>query len=405
MFPFDNILDMLFNFYGFEDFIDRMHFLFTVKVVLTYVVMISFTDTLVQRIKCWSPHHFVKSWEEYAESYCFFHSTYYYANSSIVGGTAEKKYGLHFWAIYVLATQVALFATPALIAVFLTKKSTKNILSLINTRVESPSEEDEISKQLQFKLGNYLKFYRINSSILGFNNLGCSYLTICHAIVKFLFLTNAVTQFIAVSWIFKRKSFFWGVEVAAEYFKTGKWSQSEHFPVTTFCDFNVREMRQVLNYTVQCIIGVNAVHDKFFFFQWFWLLFCSIITTVHFIIWMRSSFSLSNHVEFINQCLELTTTDHDKHQNNLVVKFTKEILQWDGVKLLQLTKFKLSNIAAKTITRNLFREFTKDWITSVNVQTVISKENRRKERTNPKNGETKQILPFPRDMLAIVVQK
>ncbi|KRY65053.1 Innexin-3 [Trichinella pseudospiralis] len=401
MLIFDKILDIFSNIYGFEDFIDRMHFLFTVKVVVIYVIMVSFTDTLVPRIKCWSPSHFMKSWEEYAESYCFFHSTYYYANSSVVGGTAEKKYGLHFWAIYVLATQAALFATPALIAVFLTKKSIRNILSLINARVKFPSQEDEISKELQFKLGNYLMFYKINSSTSRSNNLGCSYLTICHAFVKFLFLINAVTQFIAVSWIFKKKSFFWGVEVAAEYFKTGNWSHSEHFPLTAFCDFSVRETMQVMNYTVQCIIGVNALHEKFFFFQWFWLLFCSIITTVHFITWMRSSFSLSNHVEFINQCLELTSTDHDKHQHNLVVKFTKEILQWDGVKLLQLVKFKLSNIAAKTITRNLFREFTKDWITSTNGQTVISKENRRKECTNPKNGERIQIMPSPRDMLVI----
>ncbi|XP_003371553.1 innexin superfamily [Trichinella spiralis] len=404
MFPLDNKFDMFFNFYGFEDFIDRMHFLFTVKVVVTYLVVMSFTDILTPRIKCWSPHHFVKSWEQYAETYCFIHSTYYYTNSSIVEGTEGKKHGFHFWATYVLAIQAILFATPAVIAAFLTKKPTANILSLINTNVESPSKEDEISKHLQFKLSSYLKFYRINSSIFGFNNVACSYLTLSHAFVKFLFLTNAVTQFIAVSWIFKRKSFFWGVEVAVEYLKTGKWSQSEHFPITTFCDFNVREMNQVINHTVQCMIGVNAIHDKFFFLQWFWLFFCSIATTAHFIIWTRSSFSLSNHVDFINQCLELTTKDKDKYHNDLVVKFTKEILQWDGVKLLQLIKFKLSNIAAKTITRNLFREFTKECcVTSGNEETVISIENSREERRNQKNGERKQTLPFPRDMSRTVV--
>ncbi|KRY29995.1 Innexin-16 [Trichinella spiralis] len=406
MFPLDNKFDMFFNFYGFEDFIDRMHFLFTVKVVVTYLVVMSFTDILTPRIKCWSPHHFVKSWEQYAETYCFIHSTYYYTNSSIVEGTEGKKHGFHFWATYVLAIQAILFATPAVIAAFLTKKPTANILSLINTNVESPSKEDEISKHLQFKLSSYLKFYRINSSIFGFNNVACSYLTLSHAFVKFLFLTNAVTQFIAVSWIFKRKSFFWGVEVAVEYLKTGKWSQSEHFPITTFCDFNVREMNQVINHTVQCMIGVNAIHDKFFFLQWFWLFFCSIATTAHFIIWTRSSFSLSNHVDFINQCLELTTKDKDKYHNDLVVKFTKEILQWDGVKLLQLIKFKLSNIAAKTITRNLFREFTKECcVTSGNEETVISIENSREERRNQKNGERKQTLPFPRDMFTIVIEK
>ncbi|KRY15747.1 Innexin eat-5 [Trichinella patagoniensis] len=326
MFPLDNKFDMFFNFYGFEDFIDRMHFLFTVKVVVTYLVVMSFTDILTPRIKCWSPHHFVKSWEKYAETYCFIHSTYYYTNSSIVEGTEGKKHGFHFWATYVLAIQAILFATPAVIAAFLTKKSTANILSLINTNVESPSKEDEISKHLQFKLSNYLKFYRINSSIFGFNNV-------------------ALTQFIAVSWIFKRKSFFWGVEVAVEYLKTGKWSQSEHFPITTFCDFNVREM---------------------------------------------------------NECLELTTKDKDKYHNDLVVKFTKEILQWDGVKLLRLIKLKLSNIAAKTITRNLFREFTKECcVTSGNEETAISTENSREERRNQKNGERKQTLPFPRDMFSI----
>ncbi|KRX70912.1 Innexin-16 [Trichinella sp. T6] len=330
MFPLDNKFDMFFNFYGFEDFIDRMHFLFTVKVVVTYLVVMSFTDILTPRIKCWSPHHFVKSWENYAETYCFIHSTYYYTNSSIVEDTEGKKHGFHFWATYVLAIQAILFATPAVIAAFLTKKSTANILSLINTNVESPSKEDEI-----------------------------------------------ITQFIAVSWIFKRKSFFWGVEVAVEYFKTGKWSQSEHFPITTFCDFNVREMNEVINHTVQCMIA----------------------TTVHLIIWTRSSFSLSNHVDFINQCLELTTKDKD---NDLVVKFTKEILQWDGVKLLRLIKLKLSNIAAKTITRNLFREFTRECcVTSGNEETVISTENSREERRNQKNGERKQTLPFPRDMFSI----
>ncbi|KAL1246291.1 Innexin eat-5 [Trichinella spiralis] len=329
MFPLDNKFDMFFNFY----------------------VVMSFTDILTPRIKCWSPHHFVKSWEQYAETYCFIHSTYYYTNSSIVEGTEGKKHGFHFWATYVLAIQAILFATPAVIAAFLTKKPTANILSLINTNVESPSKEDEISKHLQFKLSSYLKFYRINSSIFGFNNVACSYLTLSHAFVKFLFLTNAVTQFIAVSWIFKRKSFFWGVEVAVEYLKTGKWSQSEHFPITTFCDFNVREMNQQ-----QLLISLYGRDLRFP---------CQIMSTL-----------------------------------------STKILQWDGVKLLQLIKFKLSNIAAKTITRNLFREFTKECcITSGNEETVISTENSREERRNQKNGERKQTLPFPRDMFTIVIEK
>ena len=80
------------------------------------------------------------------------------------------------------------------------------------------------------------------------------------------------------------------------------WRESEIFPRVIMCDFQVRKLANLQNYTVQCVIMMNMINEKLYLFLYCWLLFVGIVTLCNFVYYIfvlclpyfRTSFILLN---------------------------------------------------------------------------------------------------------------
>lgn len=98
------------------------------------------------------------------------------------------------------------------------------------------------------------------------------------------------------------------------------WSNSKIgvFQVT-MCDVTVREMGNLHNWTVQCVLMVNMFAEKIFLFLWFWFCFVAIVTSINFLYWLFVSLSSSQSRAFIRKYL--VSSSSFSQWNSVIAKF------------------------------------------------------------------------------------
>jgi len=85
--------------------------------------------------------------------------------------------------------------------------------------------------------------------------------------------------------------YIYGLTVAGSLLKSSatsatlNWPLSERFPRVTLCDFEIRQLDNVHDYTVQCVLPINLFNEKIFLLIWFWLVFVAVATFVSLLQW------------------------------------------------------------------------------------------------------------------------
>nr|CAD2190569.1 unnamed protein product [Meloidogyne enterolobii] len=77
------------------------------------------------------------------------------------------------------------------------------------------------------------------------------------------------------------------------------WKESGVFPRVTWCDFDVREMGQSVNHTVQCVLVLNVFMEKAFMLLWGWYTVLAIITLANISAWFYGYLSTASAEHFI----------------------------------------------------------------------------------------------------------
>ncbi|EPB68770.1 Innexin [Ancylostoma ceylanicum] len=115
-------------------------------------------------------------------------------------------------------------------------------------------------------------------------------------------------------------------------------------PQVAFCDLTVREMGNINNWTVQCVLmvsggltktlyDVNMFNEKIFIFMWFWYAMLLVCTILNLFSWIRQRYSKDARRNFLHNVLTdsgLDTTDADREE------FYNEVVKDDGVLVLLL---------------------------------------------------------------------
>nr|QQY02568.1 innexin 5 [Cryptocotyle lingua] len=73
-----------------DDFADRLNYQLTGLLLFVFVGIIGIRQYVGKPIHCWTPQEFTRSWEEYAENYCWVASTYFVRLNSYPGPPAPQ---------------------------------------------------------------------------------------------------------------------------------------------------------------------------------------------------------------------------------------------------------------------------------------------------------------------------
>ncbi|VDP88204.1 unnamed protein product [Echinostoma caproni] len=103
---------------GDDDAVDRLNYQFTTLIILLMITLTGLRQYLSHLpLQCWIPQEFSRSWEEYAEHYCWVTNTYFSDVQARLPPPEERKNVVRYyqWATFVLGLQAAGFFLPCLI--------------------------------------------------------------------------------------------------------------------------------------------------------------------------------------------------------------------------------------------------------------------------------------------------
>ncbi|EJW78194.1 innexin family protein, partial [Wuchereria bancrofti] len=239
-------------------------------------------------IQCWLPAELAsqKSWEQYAEDYCFVENTYYIPLEQNMPQSEkhrdERLITYYQWVPFTLILQAMLFVIPHIFWRMLNWTSnvqTRAVISMADSvRQMGPCSDeardivDAIASHIYHAEKSTKHLHKIlqNSNLLViFTRIFTqSYLSTVYLITKLLFVVNATVQFWIVSLYLGGN----GYDLTRALLRQQTWQSTGLFPRVTMCDFKIRVMGNVHRHTIQCVLMANMFNEKIYVALWWWLL-------------------------------------------------------------------------------------------------------------------------------------
>lgn len=176
----------------------------------------------------------------------------------------------------------------------------------------------------------------------------------------------------------------YGWRVLKHMVKGESWSTSERFPRVTLCDFSIRTLGNIHNYTVQCSLPLNLFNEKIFIFIWFWFAFVGVSTVLSLFMWIGASIHTPQQFNYIRT--RLVAMDKLRNESDdMVNKFVRNYLRNDGLFLIRMVAKNSSDLIAAELICGLWDHF-KD-----NLQIIEKLESRDQVRREARALVAKQI--------------
>nr|CAD2189046.1 unnamed protein product [Meloidogyne enterolobii] len=351
-----------------QDIIANLHSYFTFNFLIGLAILLSYKQFGGRPIECMTPAGFSSSWTDYTENYCYTANTYFVAidkAEQIIVNISdeerrERRISYYQWIPFFLIFQAGCFKVPALIWKYFHAQSGMKVGEILRIATSEANSDPTIRADNINSLCNHLqkvlKFHRrlemknSPSQIFRLLNMKYSayYVTLVYLLSKCLFFINVTGQLNFLNrYLFGSNDNF-GFEFWRNllHWNSTFWKESGVFPRVTWCDFDVREMGQSVNHTVQCVLVLNVFMEKAFMLLWdgiqFWQLLLWLILVLGLFYGYLSTASaehfIFNHLEMAGEPL------FDKDPNILqpkqiqqcVAKFIVKYLKTDGLFILRL---------------------------------------------------------------------
>ena len=215
----------------------------------------------------------------------------------------------------------------------------------------------------------------------GVNGLAKKYI-----LLKVLNLGNSIGQIFLLNVIFSGKFLDYGWKYAKKLWHAqNPLFMTKEFPVFTLCDFSIHQPnRKLHDNTIQCILTMNVLYEKFYIIIWFWLIILSIVTFLNLISWIYEIL-FSAKAQFLHKYLKIQfkmtsgmlessnghkkETDEDnkilipsesKIEEYDVENFQKRYLGTNGLVMLLIIKSVAGDLAFIKILGVLYHDFTEE---------------------------------------------
>uniref|UniRef100_A0A8R1HKB0 Innexin n=1 Tax=Caenorhabditis japonica TaxID=281687 RepID=A0A8R1HKB0_CAEJA len=323
-----------------SDAIDRLRYFATVLILCSCALFIMAKQYVGESVQCWAPRQFKKGWEVYAETYCLIENTYHVGMNATNLPTPEQrnnqKFRYYQWVPFILFFLAMALYIPRLVWRILQSLSGTNIsIVTANLRKNAISGLDQKKEDDKFSV---------------------SKLTICMLSTKVLAVLVLIGSMVFLDF-FMGLGPMYGWTVTKQVLQGKQWQESGTFPRVTFCDFEVRELGYVNNWSLQCVLMVNMFNEKLFIALWWWylvLLCLSIFDLFAFLF----RFTVHHQVKFISRILACHTDE--PISTTAVGEFNRRVLKIDGINLMHLIYSNATIFEAAEFLSPTWENFAKD---------------------------------------------
>uniref|UniRef100_A0A915BQ08 Innexin n=1 Tax=Parascaris univalens TaxID=6257 RepID=A0A915BQ08_PARUN len=352
-----------------DDAIDRLNYYYTPMLLVIFALTLSAKQYVGQPIQCWIPAQFTGAWEQYSENYCFVQNTYFLPLTHYIPRDLEERenreIGYYQWVPFILGLQGILFYLPCLIWHLLNWQSGIAVKGIVmmsqdvsNMQSEKRSESVAVvATHLYDSIRTQRKLVR-RGALTSLLQKG-TYLTVLYLFVKFVYLVQAIAQFVLLNRFLGTNYTFWGFEILRDLANGREWQESGHFPRVTMCDFDVRVLGNKHRHTVQCVLMINMFNEKVYLFLWWWLLIVIIATIGSFCYWLAMSLFKAQQYSFISQYLRVYDL-LDGQGHTALEKFVRYSLRSDGVFLLRIVSANAGDLITTDIVAALWKMFLEE---------------------------------------------
>ncbi|ESO01359.1 hypothetical protein HELRODRAFT_100634 [Helobdella robusta] len=410
---------------GDDDRVDRLNRNVTVVMLIFFAIIVTTKTFVGDPIYCFSPGEFDSTQPDYANSYCWIRNTYSFSNDhqnkDFDKIKDQNRVTYYQWVPLILLVQAFFFYVPHVLWKNCSGKSGLDLNSIVVAgesflATETAEVRDKTVSYMISQMDRYLAEAKKNyyhEPTISFKQLfaccscfhGC-YLFSFYLFVKFLFLLNAICQFICLNLLFGSDYYSFGVEII----KTSMNDQygavgSRQFPRMTMCDLKIRRVVNIHDYKIQCVLPINHFNEKIFLMLWFWFLIMILVTALSLLSWLKRMYPRSKlftytyrHLKYAavasnDQGLDDDTDDDnesDDDDDDDEGTFRKQVKQFvdylnrDGVFVVKLLAINADTITASDFVYALFTNFRN--------KNVIKTANKKSERAELHGTSRKRHL-------------
>ncbi|CAO4386679.1 unnamed protein product [Caenorhabditis nigoni] len=357
-----------------NDIVDRFSYQYTSTLLGFSAIMMAASQYVGRPIQCWVPAQFTRTWEKYAETYCFIKGTYFlpgaFASEEEVSVTspddtvtATPHVGYYQWIPIILFIQALCFYLPSIIWRTFNENGELKIKELAavseaSRKIKSSMSDDQVKGR---KFGRYFfrkLIFRNEATVFKNSGLAASgkFLPLLFLFTKAMYLANIVFQFWILTYCLETKSWMWGWQTFQDLVAGREWETTGIFPRVTMCDFSIMDLTTVHDHSIQCVIVINMLAEKVYVFFWFWLLFVGVLTGLSLAYWTVMYMLQSIGRNFIYSYLQSAPSFQKEQENISVVpaQFVDDFLHADGVFISRLVQQNSGDLFTSIMLEEMF---------------------------------------------------
>lgn len=361
---------------GDDDYVDRVNHIYTVVVLVLFSIISSSGTYIGHGISCWTPIE-VK-YKDYVTNYCWTGRTYHIPMTHDLENT-EKRVDIHYylWIPMILLFQSFLFKAPNFIWQMLNKGNGMNVERLVALAEDTQMVSENKRAKVIDDMSNYIdRWIRANRQIrfgkmtcmrrtigyfqmLTFSKREGTYMSSLYLLIKVLYCLNVVMQYYLLNALLRIDYKAYGWNLAREIAVNGTPAESLYFPRVTYCDFKIKQLKNTLPFTAQCILPINVLNEKMFAFLWFWFAIVAAMTIFNLLIWIYRMAARESYVSYIFKYLKRVGEGSSKSDKLRCKEFIERYLRNDGVMLLRVVAKNSTNLVVSDLVSNLWNLYKK----------------------------------------------
>ncbi|PAV88493.1 hypothetical protein WR25_23119 isoform C [Diploscapter pachys] len=329
------------------DSVDYLNYYVTALLLAFFAFATSAKQYFGSPIQCWVPSEFKGGWEKYAEDYCFIANSYYIPFDSDIPKDhklRQDQISYYRWVPIVLALQSAMFFLPNFFWNKFHKQCAINPDAFLRegekvNALSGDTRDKELQSLAEFFMDTVSTFGRAGTKNRVGIRLRSGYNAMfLYLFTKTLYVANLVGQIILLNHFLGEDFLQWGYRTSLDIIHGNEWQETPVFPRVIMCDFKIRVIGSVQNWSVQCVIMLNLINEKLYLFLYYWLLILMTVTLANFMYYivmftipqLRASLVLFNITE--------AGESRKRQQKDGLNRCVRECLHPDGVLLLQFLR-------------------------------------------------------------------